>query len=111
MDIEVDERHNATALKLHGRLDANTAVDLDKQLTALIENDNKAVVLDFSAMAYISSAGLRILLTAAKKLQSQQRAFLLCAINANIMEVFKMTGFHRILQIHDNLDQALNALS
>ena len=111
MDIEIEERDNAAVLKLQGRLDANTAVDLEKQLLFVIENDTKAVVLDFGTTAYISSAGLRILLTTAKKLQSQQRTFLLCDINTNIMEVFKMTGFHRILQLRDNLNEALNTLA
>ena len=111
MDIEIDERDNATILKLCGYLDATSVVDLEKQLTPVVDNGSNAVVLDFAATEYISSAGLQALLTAAKKLRGQQRAFVLCAINAPVMEVFQITGFHRILRIEESLDQVLNTLA
>jgi anti-anti-sigma factor len=112
VEVETHERGNAVVLRVHGRLDAGTSAELDKQLNAVIDGDHaaQALVLDFSPTVFISSAGLRVLLAAAKKLQSARRAFLLCGINADIMEVFKMTGFHRVLRIHDSVDDALAGL-
>lgn len=111
MNIETLDKVNATVLRLEGKIDANTSPDLEKQLTTVIEHTDKAVVLDFSPTVYISSAGLRVLLAAAKKLSGNRRAFLLCGVGENVMKVFKMTGFQRILEIHEDLEQALETLS
>ena len=111
MKIEAIERDNATVLRLEGKIDANSSPDLEKQITEVIENTGEAVILDFSPAVYISSAGLRVLLAAAKKLNAKHRSFLLCGVNETIMKVFKMTGFQLILEIHEDLEQALETLS
>lgn len=110
MIVEVEDQDKATILKIHGRIDANSAPELEKRLTTLIGQSERAMVLDFSATVFVSSAGLRVFLLAAKKLKASARPLLLCALNANIMDVMKITGFHRVLNIRDNLPQALAAL-
>lgn len=120
VEVEIHDRDAAIVLRIHGRIDAGTAPEFDRQLNGVIDDDDangangangaKALVLDFAPTVFISSAGLRVLLGAAKKMQSARRKLLLCAINADVMEVFKMTGFHRVLQIHDSVDDAVAAL-
>jgi anti-anti-sigma factor len=112
VEIEFHQRENATVLRIHGRLDANSAPDLDKRLSATISNgEETGVVLDLSPTVYVSSAGLRVLLAAAKQLKNVHRPLLLCGINASVMEVIETTGLHRVLEIHDTLEQALAALT
>ena len=111
MEINSQEQEKASVLRIQGRLDASSAPDLEKRLCEVIDSTDKAVILDFSPLVYISSAGLRVLLMSAKKLNGTGRAFLLCGLNANVMEVLKITGFHRILEIHDDVEQTLAMLT
>lgn len=91
-------RDGATlTLALTGRLDAVSAAELGQQVAAL-EADITKLVLDFAGVEYISSAGLRIILLAQKKM-NHQGVMLLRHVREPVMEVFTMTGFSDILVI------------
>ena len=91
-------RDGATlTLALTGRLDAVSAAELGQQVEAL-EADITKLVLDFAGVEYISSAGLRIILLAQKKM-NRQGVMLLRHVGEPVMEVFTMTGFSDILVI------------
>lgn len=97
MDILNTKVDNTLALALTGRLDTVTAPELE---AALAENLDgvEALVLDFSNLDYISSAGLRVLLSAQKRMNTQG-SMKVTNINADIREVFEITGFCDILTI------------
>ena len=97
MMIEIIKSVDETIIKVDGRLDTNTAPSLDKTINEDI-GDTKNLVLDFKGLEYISSAGLRILLSAQKKMQKIGSMKVL-NVNEMIMEVFEMTGFADILNI------------
>ena len=97
MTIEIKRTAEETAIELAGRLDTNTAPALDKAITSDIEG-TKNLVLDFKRIEYISSAGLRVLLSAQKKLQ-KVGTMKLINVCEEVMEVFEMTGFADILTI------------
>lgn len=82
-------------VSLTGRLDTNTAPQFEQELGLDGFND---VVLDFSGLEYISSAGLRVVLSAQKKMNGKG-SLKLCNVNETIMEVFEITGFTDILTI------------
>lgn len=84
-------------IKLKGRLDTNTSGDLDKTLEDDIK-ENK-VILDFEELEYISSSGLRVLLTLKKRLDKDNKSLEIHNINSVIKEVFTVTGFINILNI------------
>ena len=84
-------------LKVAGRLDTTTAPDLDKKINDLIYDVEK-LTFDFSDLIYISSAGLRVLLSAQKKM-SRQGEMVIRGVSADIMEIFEVTGFSDILTI------------
>ncbi|MYJ81940.1 MAG: STAS domain-containing protein, partial [Acidimicrobiaceae bacterium] len=67
--------------------------------------------LDFEDVSYISSAGMRVILLTAKGLQSSGMKFALCSMNDSIREVFKISGFDKIIQIHGSQSDALAAVS
>ncbi|MEZ5582391.1 MAG: STAS domain-containing protein [Candidatus Competibacteraceae bacterium] len=110
MEIEFHRQDNATVLRIHGRLDANAAPDLDKQLSAIIHSEQTGIVLDFSPTAYVSSAGLRVLLAAAKQMKNARRPLLFCGINAGVMEVWKPPDCIGYWRSTSTLEQALAAL-
>lgn len=97
MTIEIKKNADELALEITGRLDTITAPALDKTVNENIEGI-KTLLLDFKSLEYISSAGLRVLLSAQKKMQ-QIGAMKLINVCEEIMDVFEMTGFADILTI------------
>ena len=97
MTIEIKRKAEETIIELVGRLDTTTAPALDKKINEDI-GETKNLVLDIKGVEYISSAGLRVLLSAQKKLQKigSMKVINVCE---TVMEVFEMTGFADILTI------------
>lgn len=82
-----------------GRLDSATAGALEKPLLDLFAEPGARVLLDFGALSYVSSAGLRVVLMAAKKAREVKGRLVLCGLQPHVAEVFEMSGFARILEI------------
>ena len=97
MTIEIKRNSEETIIELVGRLDTTTAPALDKTINEDI-GDTKNLVLDLKGLEYISSAGLRVLLSAQKKMQ-KIGSMKLVGVSEAVMEVFEMTGFSDILTI------------
>lgn len=95
MEIIKAKKETSLSIALQGRLDTTTAPQLEAEL--LLDGITE-LVLDFSELEYISSAGLRVLLSA-QKVMSKQGAMILRGVNEEIMEVFEITGFSDILTI------------
>ena len=97
MTIEIKKNNQETIVEIVGRLDTITAPALDKTINEDI-GDTKNLVLDVKGMEYISSAGLRVLLSAQKKMQ-KIGSMKVTGVCEEVMEVFEMTGFADILVI------------
>ena len=97
MTIEIKRNAEETTIEVVGRLDTTTAPALEKAINEEVES-TKNLVLDLKAMAYISSAGLRGLLGAQKKMQ-KIGSMKVTNVCEEVMEVFEMTGFADILVI------------
>ena len=97
MTIEIKKNQQETTIEIVGRLDTITAPALDKAICEDIA-DTKNLVLDVKGLEYISSAGLRVLLSAQKKMQ-KIGSMKVTGVCAEVMEVFEMTGFADILVI------------
>lgn len=97
MNIEKIINANELTLILDGRLDTATSPKLEEELKAVLGNLKK-LVLDFTNLEYISSAGLRVLLMA-QKTMSKQGEMIILNVNETVMEVFEITGFADMLTI------------
>lgn len=97
MTIRKDRNGDALTLAVEGRLDTTTAPDLEAELKGSIDGVS-ALTLDFSGLDYISSAGLRVLLSA-QKVMARQGSMKVTNVNELVMEVFDVTGFTDILTI------------
>ena len=97
MTIEIKKNHRETVIEIAGRLDAITAPALEKTINEDI-GDTKNLVLDIKGMEYISSAGLRVLLSAQKKMQ-KIGSMKVIGVCEDVMDIFEMTGFADILVI------------
>lgn len=109
MDIEVAEERDAGALVLLpvGRLDSANARSFESMVMDRVGSGEKRVVVDFSRLSFISSSGMRVLLLAAKKLHASQGKLVLCAMADHIHEVFRISGFDRIIPIRDTRESAM----
>ena len=97
MTIEKKLNGEAATLVVTGRLDTQTAPELEKEIDAIVSG-LKELILDMAGLEYVSSAGLRVILKA-QKIMNAQGSMKLTSVNDSIMEVFDITGFLDILTI------------
>jgi len=92
-----------------GRIDGTNAPAVEKDILAQL-GDHKSLVVDLAGIDYISSAGLRVLLVAAKTARQRGGSLMLVAPKPAIVEILKISGFDKILPIHPTMDAAVAAL-
>jgi anti-sigma B factor antagonist len=97
LKIEKNKNDAELTIALEGRLDTNTSPQLEKELKDEIDGV-ASLTFDFKALEYISSAGLRVLLSA-QKIMNKQGSMKITNVNSEIMEIFEVTGFSDILDI------------
>lgn len=98
LNIQKSLENDRALLRLEGRLDTATAPELQQTLDQLLP-ETAELTLDFDALDYISSAGLRVLLTAQKQMNRKAGSMKLVGVKKEILEVFEVTGFADILTI------------
>ena len=97
MNVIKESSGSQLTLRIQGRLDTTTAPQLETELKASVEGV-AALVLDLAELAYISSAGLRVVLMA-QKIMNKQGTMVVRNVDPNVLEVFEVTGFSDILTI------------
>ena len=107
MKISHDERDGVAVIRFEGNLDTNTAPEAQDTLDGLVAGGTTKVLVDFEALDYISSAGLRVLLATAKKLRGSGGNLRLCSLNETVAEVFEISGFSTIFAVFPSEAEAL----
>jgi anti-sigma B factor antagonist/stage II sporulation protein AA (anti-sigma F factor antagonist) len=107
MNVSEEKHGDFIVLRIEGRVDATTTPQLDKKVNSLIDAAHHKIVLNFANVEYHSSAGMRLLLSATKKLKSLGGKLVLCTPSEDVMEVIKMAGFNHILHIVSSEEKAL----
>ena len=100
MNIVKERNNDILNVTLEGRLDTNTAPDLESEFVDKLQNI-KEFILDLKDLDYISSAGLRVILTFHKQMTSQEGKFSILNPKDEVMEIFDMTGFSTFLDIKE----------
>ena len=109
MQISTRTSNDIHIVAITGSLDSTTSPEAQKSLDGVLASAKK-VVLDFSELDYISSAGLRILLGAAKQLRASGGKLGMFGLNQSVREVFEISGFSSILSVHESEAEALGAM-
>lgn len=109
MQISTRTSNDIHIVGIAGSLDSTTSPEAQKSLDAVLAGAKK-VALDFSQLDYISSAGLRVLLGAAKQLRASGGKLGMFGLNQSVKEVFEISGFSSILPIHQSEADALSAM-
>lgn len=110
MDILKKEEQGVIILSPDGRLDSNSAPSLEQEIDTIGSgNDGHHLLLDFSKVEYISSAGLRVVLKTVKERQSASKSFAVSSMQDHVREVFEISGFDSYVTIHPDTTKALAA--
>ena len=110
--MQIDTRlvDGMTVIDMAGRLDTSTSGDAYDEMVAIAKSGVTKVVLNLDKMEYVSSAGLRVILTAAKLLKSSMGEMKICHANGVVKEVLETSGFNHLIDIHDEEKDAIAAL-
>ena len=106
LHIELETVDQKIILRIEGRLDASSSSILERKLNSLIGENHDYLLLDFTRVNYLSSAGMRVLLSATKQLKAKGGSLLLFSLGDEVEEIVKMAGFDRILHIFSSEKEA-----
>lgn len=104
--MTIREEGNITVVGMVERMDAATAKTAEEELQGVINGRDKSLLLDFSATKYISSAGLRVVLQAAKGMKAKGGRFALCSLQEFVHEVFETAGLTSVLDVYESPEAA-----
>ncbi len=109
MSMEVTQERSGDTLVLSptGRLDSGSSRPFETVVMEQVGGGEKRLVVDFSGLDFISSAGMRVLLMAARALEESGGSLVLCSMKAHVEEVFRISGFDQIIAICESREAAL----
>lgn len=107
MNITTKEENNICIVTLSGKLNTANSKDTGSALMELVNQGKHNLLLDLSDVDYIASSGLRILLMLAQRMKNENGKLRLCEANDSVSEVFNISGFHKILDIYESKDTAI----
>ncbi len=110
LEIKANEIKGVIVVKLIGNLDTNTAPDAESEINSWLEKGTQKMVINLEETRYVSSAGLRIFLIAAKKMTASGGAVKFCCPNEVVQEILDISGFSTILDVKKTEEEALEAL-
>ena len=106
MNTIIKNEGDISIISLTGSLDTNTSKEAEDQINKLLEEGSIKLLIDLTDLDYISSSGLRILLSTSKKLKSLRGEMRICGLNETVNEVFEISGFTMIFKIFKTLEEA-----
>jgi anti-anti-sigma factor len=107
MEIQTAKEKDAVVVSVQGKIDAVTAPEFEKAVSNLIAQGENFFLFNFSGLDYISSAGLRSLLSTAKQLKPKGGNILFYGLKGPVKDVFKISGFGAIFKIFETREDAL----
>ena len=110
MSLSPIRQSGVLIVKLEGRLDGSNSTSVEQELRSLIEGGEQKLLLDLTSLDYVSSAGLRVFLVAAKHIRSIRGGFALCAMKDPVREIFEISGFLEMMPAFSNQSEALKSL-
>ena len=110
MEVVVTNESDVFVFTLRGRLDAVTVPQLEERLNVWFEQSGKKLIFDLDELDYISSAGLRVFLTTAKKMKARDGKLGMARLRDNVKDVFTISGFIALIPAYDTLGAAQDAV-
>jgi anti-anti-sigma factor len=110
MEVVETRYDNILVMRIVGRVDSSVAAQLGEKVRAVIARDSR-IIVDLSAMDYVSSAGLRSFLMLAKGVKANHQRLALCALRPEIVEIFDLGGMKELFEIYDTVETAATHLA
>jgi anti-anti-sigma factor len=107
MNLEQETRGDVCIFRPVGRLDSATSPTLEQAVVECLEAGSRRIVFDLDQMEYVSSAGLRVILLAGKRLRGTNGRLVLAGMRESVRDVFQMSGFLSLFAVTPDVDQAL----
>ncbi len=107
MDLKVVSDGQVVIAEIDGRIDGSSAREFEDRVTSSFPDEDNVLICDLTGVSYVSSAGLRAVLLIAKRLSKRNAAFSVCGLSEPVAEVFRISGFDRIIRVHENRKAAL----
>ena len=107
MNVEVLKSEEYALVSVEGRVDTTNAGEFEKTMMEVIDGGANNIVLDCSALNYISSSGLRVFLIVQKKMMATKGHFSLCSLQPGIKEIFDISGFSSIFKVFPDKEAAI----
>jgi anti-sigma B factor antagonist len=107
MEIIEEKKDDINIFKIKGRLDSKTSPEFEEKVMTASKNGVNKMIFDFADLEYISSAGLRVVLKAAKDMKRVEGALVLCSMQDYVKEVFEIAGFDSFLPIEPTFGEAV----
>jgi anti-sigma B factor antagonist/stage II sporulation protein AA (anti-sigma F factor antagonist) len=107
VEMQEEKKGDVLVLRMKGRLDAISSPSAEKKVFDHINDGEHKLIFDFSGIEYLSSAGMRMLLSTAKKLKTLSGKLVLCSITPNVLDVLRMSGFDHVLELTKSEEEAL----
>jgi anti-sigma B factor antagonist len=110
--METQKLANATVVKLIERIDSLSSREVETTLQTIVAGGARNIICDFAATNYISSAGLRVLLAAAKELKKGGgKLLIVCVKTGYVYEVLETAGFTNMIPVFESVDEAAQAVA
>ena len=110
MQISQEQQNGVVVVVPRGRIDSTTSGTLETHLAGLSKTGQPRIVIDFTDVDYISSAGLRVMLTLAKRIRDARGGLALCSLGETVRQVFELAGFLPLFSIEGSRDGAVRAV-
>jgi stage II sporulation protein AA (anti-sigma F factor antagonist) len=107
MATKIEHTTDISVITPAGRMDSSTAASIEKEILNVISAGSPRVVLDLSQIEYISSAALRVVVIAAKRLKQRSAAFVLCSLQPHVSELFELSGLLDLVTVEGSLGEAM----
>ncbi len=111
MEISQKEENGIIFFAIKGRLDADSSPEAETVVKDALKGQTSRILFDLASLEYLSSAGLRVLLGAAKEMRQRDGKIVLCALNAFVKEIFEVSGFQSLIPITDTVESGIEILS
>ena len=111
MNVSTERQDGVLSVRVEGRIDGSNVSLFEVTVRTAIEDGDRAVILDFEQLIYLSSAGLRAVLMTSKEMYKRDTGFALCCLTDVVRAVFATSGFDQLITIHSTRAEAFAAFA
>ena len=111
MEILQEEKNGIVCVTVKGRMEARLSPELERTIEAVLKSGQTRLLFDLSALEYLRSSVLRIILNAVKTLNHRKGKVVLCCLNSYVSEIFEVNRFKDAITITDSLESGLKAFA